>query len=116
MQSEILDKNPSAELKVYAVWFSMLSSDARSRWPDDLLTDPRVVHLWDGSRETGRWFAKNEDFYLPIAWDVYYLYGPKAHWDDVPGPLLSSGSTVLYRKDNIRRDLAPFIEAGESSS
>ena len=116
MQSEILDKNPSADLKVYAVWFSMLSSDARSRWPDNLLTDPRVVHLWDGTRAAGRWFAENEDFYLPIAWDVYYLYGPKARWDETPRPLLSSGGTILYRKDSLKRDLARFIEAEASAS
>ena len=116
MQSEVLDSNPSAEIKVYAVWFSMLSSDARNRWPDQLLADPRVVHLWDGSRAAGRWFAENEDFYLPIAWDVYYLYGPKARWEETPQPLLSSGSTILYRKDSLRRDLAPLIAADPSAS
>ena len=111
MQSEILDKNPSAELKVYAVWFSVLSGDDRSRWADDLLTDSRVVHLWDGAQTTARWFAENEDFHLPIAWDVYYLYGPNARWDETPAPLLSSGSTILFRKDTLRQDMAPLIDA-----
>jgi len=42
VQREILEKNPNAKLKVYAVWFNMLASDDRSRWPQGLFSDPRV--------------------------------------------------------------------------
>ena len=58
MQEEILDKHPDADLKVYAVWFSMYPTDERDNWPSDILTDDRVVHYWDETRSVGRWYME----------------------------------------------------------
>ena len=80
MQREILEKNPNAKLKVYAVWFNMLASDDRSRWPQDLFSDPRVVEYWDDRQVLGTWYAGHpdyEDYPGPVLWDAY-LHRPNA--------------------------------------
>jgi hypothetical protein len=37
-----------------------------------------------------------------VVWDAYYLYGPDAHWDQAPGPLLASGHPIIDRKDQLK--------------
>ena len=37
MQHQILQKDPTADLKVYAVWFNMYPGDARWRWDGESL-------------------------------------------------------------------------------
>ena len=83
--------------------------DARSEWPEQVLTDSRVIHLWDEERVTGRWFAEHEDTFFPIAWDIYFLYGPDAHWGTEPAPLVSSGFTIIGRSSKLRADLLPLL-------
>ena len=101
-----MDKYPSSDIQVYAVWFSSLAGAARDKWDGELLTDSRVVHYWDESKVTGRFFAEQEGFVIgPIAYDVYYLYGPDATWQNKPTPLISSGYTILGKGDNLRADL-----------
>ena len=109
MQHEILAKNPSSDLRVYAVWFSMLFGDHRLRWDGAGLTDPRVVHLWDEQKLTGTWFAERVDHSAGIAWDVYYLYGPGARWDEEPAPLAGSGRTITARRTQLASSIAPML-------
>ena len=109
MQREILDKNPDAKMQVYVVWFSMLFSDSRSRWDGSIISDPRVIHLWDEQRVVGRFFAEHEESYLPISWDAYYLYSPDAHWGEEPSPLVSWGTTIRSRSGQLREDLLPLL-------
>ena len=70
VQREILEKDPSAKLRMYAIWLPMLGGDARLRWDDGLMPDPRVIHMWGGSRLTGRWLSEQEGFSLRVTWDV----------------------------------------------
>ena len=58
MQEELLDKHKEADLRVYAVWFSMYGTERRENWPPDALTDRRVVHLWDEEKTVGRWYLR----------------------------------------------------------
>lgn len=112
MQQEILEKNPAADLRVYAVWLSMVLTDSRARWSDRLMPDPRVVHLWDAAHAVGRWFAKNPDPPYTdgeIAWDVYYLYDRDARWKARPAPLVSWGRTILRARDPLGRDASRLI-------
>ena len=58
VQHEVLAKYPTANLRVYAIWFDMFPGDAKSKWPASLLTDPRVTHLWDEGKLVGRWYGE----------------------------------------------------------
>lgn len=111
----MLAKYPSAKLRVYVVWFSMLRTDARSSWgwTGGTLTDNRAVHFWDEQKTVGRWFAQQENTqgdHNQIIWDAYYLYGPDAQWDSKPEPLISTGTTVRDEADELEKQLIPFLK------
>jgi hypothetical protein len=114
VQKEILEKSRSPKLRVYVIWFSMLPTDARSRWSwtGGVLTDSRVVHFWDEQRTLGRWFARQEnpqDETPGIVWDAFYLYGPDARWDAKLEPPVASGATVRDEADKLREKLVPLL-------
>jgi hypothetical protein len=114
VQTEILEKYPSAKVHVYAIWFSMLPTDGRAGWAltSRVIADPRVQHFWDEKRLVGHWYAAMEnrgESDSGIAWDAYYLYGPDAQWNAQPDPLLSSGNPVRNQFDELRRSLVPML-------
>ena len=114
MQREILEKNPTAKLRVYVVWFSMLPTDARSRWSwtSGVLADSRATHFWDEKRIVGSWLAKQENPQADrpgLVWDAFYLYGPDAEWVAKPEPLIISGATVRDEADKLREKLVPLL-------
>ena len=39
-------------------------------------------------------------------WDVYFLYGPQAIWDETPSPALSWGGTVIDMIGDLRMSLS----------
>jgi len=82
-----LAKNPSAKLRVYAVWFNMYRGDERSKWPSDLLTDPRVVHFWDEQK----------------------VDGTDSRWDDKPSHLISAGRTIVAKREDLRKSLQTIL-------
>ena len=46
----------------------------------------------------------------PLAWDIFFLYGPDARWEEVPLPVVSSGSTIIARKDRLKEFIAQLLE------
>lgn len=109
MQKELLDKSTSQNLRVYAVWLPMLATDARDEWNGTTMPDPRVMHFWDGETEIGQWFAEQVEGYRGISWDVYYLYGPDATWEDIPSPLVDSGGTIYAERETLRTQLNALL-------
>ena len=109
----MLEKNPDADLVVYAVWFDVLAGDDKSAWIPGLFDDPRVVELWDGDRSLGEWFPKQEEYerliFGPLAWDIYFLYGPEAQWTAVPSPVASSGSTIIGKRSRLEESILPLL-------
>jgi hypothetical protein len=115
VQREILERFGGSNLRVYAVWVpfnggSEQAADVSQR----VLPDPRVVHVWDGEAATSDWFAENVEESFAPAWDVYYLYGPDATWTDVPGPLISSGATIIGRSGALHDAIMPLLQ-GDST-
>jgi len=100
---------------VYGVWFDVLAGDDKSAWRSDLLTDDRVIELWDSDRTLGQWFPQQEEYkelvFGPLAWDIYFLYGPDATWGNIPSPLVSSGHTIISSRKGLERDITPLLEA-----
>lgn len=112
MQKEILEKHPKADVAVYAVWFSMFPGDSRSHWPSGLLTDPRVEHFWDEGKLAGRWYGSHvtQPGSEHVEWDAYFLYGPKAPWQEKPEGMVSWGRTVVASRERLREDLNKLLE------
>ena len=120
MQNELLTKYPTADLRVYAIWFDMFPGDARSKWPASLLTDARVTHLWDEGKLVGRWYGERTATMRPrlspgsvwngqILWDSYLLYGPDARWTDTPTHLIHWGRTIVAGRETLRQDVVQLF-------
>jgi hypothetical protein len=103
VQKALLDTYPHANLKVYAVWFSMMPNDSRAKWSANLLMDSRVIHRWDEPKAVGTWFAPRTEAIRPdlapnSAWGKgdalgclpvvrrECAMGRRAHWSDSLGP------------------------------
>lgn len=92
----------------------MYPGDARSAWPASLLTDPRVVHFWDEHKVVGTWFGKHPDYTSlsndRVLWDAFLLYGVEARWDDKPSHLISTGRTIVAKREELRKSLPPLLK------
>lgn len=125
MQKELLDKYPHANLKAYAVWFSMMPNDSRAKWSANLLTDSRVVHRWDEPKAVGIWFAPRAEAIRPllapdsawakgdVLWDSYLLYGADARWDETPSGLMHWGRTIVAGRDTLKADFERLFTSGK---
>ena len=49
----MLAKYPDRDLAVTVVWFNMVRTDARDRWPRDEIVDRRARHFWDARKLVG---------------------------------------------------------------
>jgi hypothetical protein len=110
VQSEILAKNPSADLKVYVVWLPMLATDARALWDPTIISSAQAKHYWDKDKAISAWFSKLPGDYEGVDWDVYYLFGPEARWEDKPTPIRSVGATILYEQDKLLKSIEPLLQ------
>jgi hypothetical protein len=110
VHQQILQKYPTANLRVYAIWTRKLFGDSRRWWDAAGLTDPRVVHLWDGPDVTGQWFTQHQPGYQGPDWDTWLLFGPEATWTaDRPPTLRGSGYAVVDTIDELDRSLTPLL-------
>jgi hypothetical protein len=85
---EVLRKESSDRLAVYAVWEPILRSDDEraARRATTLLPDPRVRHFWAPTQSVGELFQSPIGLVTEPAWDVYLLYAPGTHWSATTPP------------------------------
>ena len=119
MQQALLDGNPNASVRVYAIWFNMVPGDARQRWRSTLLPDARVSQFWADAQSIGRLMAgalprlattrapQSIDIDGDVLWDAYLIYGPDVRWDgdQAPPGVISWGSTILLTRATFQRAL-----------
>lgn len=127
MQQELLEKQRAADLRVYAVWFSMYPTDRRENWPPDVLTDHRITHWWDEEKAVGRWYMQrtpdmqaalapgSSGFAGDVLWDAYIVYGPDATWETGPAHLRRWGRTILRTRDELRAAFDAVLQNGKPS-
>jgi hypothetical protein len=101
VRRNILEKYPSSSVRVYVVWFNMLVGDSRDLVDRRVFNDPRVTNFYDANKLVGSWFAEHSDNGGGVVWDAYFLYGPEATWSAEPGPLVSSGATVISSSSDL---------------
>ena len=121
MQQNLLDPNPRAAIRVYAVWFKMYPGDARARWRQALLPDSRAEHFWDESKAVGRLYhtlvprmlgrraPRSKEMEGDVLWDSYLLYAPDARWDSAPPEAVSWGSTIMMSRETLERDFRSLV-------
>ncbi len=113
MQQNILEKHPSSKVEIYTIWFSIYFRDDWETWQSGTMPDPRVTHLWDESSAVSEWFTTNVFGQSGRMYDVYVLYGPDSTWESTsrpPNGLISSGGTVLGKRDELEAGLLPLLK------
>jgi hypothetical protein len=123
VQKEILEAQPEAALRVYAIYFEMVDGDegARARVdPRELLDDPRVTSYWDERKVAGRWFDEHvtklgsrEGIEDRIEWDTYILYAGDVEWGPGSAPdRISWGRTLHGERMRLLGELGMALESG----
>jgi hypothetical protein len=108
VQDDVLAKYPDRDVAVTVVWFNMVRTDARDRWPNDEIVDPRARHVWDEAKLIGKALASHADLaaWRPVAWDVWLLYPAGTTWDaTVPVPR-ARGRTIIKTRDALDAAIA----------
>ena len=104
----MLAKYPDRDVSVTVVWFNMVRTDARDRWPPDEIVDGRARHLWDEAKLVGTALARHPDLaaWRPVAWDVWLLYPAGAAWDTAMPVPESRGRTIIKTRDALDAAIA----------
>jgi hypothetical protein len=111
VQQEILEKYPSSDLRVYAVWFNMLPRDSRGGQLANILSDARVTQFWDAEQLAGKAYAPLVD-YPGVLWDAYFLYGPETRWDDSSAPppkAVGYGRTIFNTREKLKEEFDRMV-------
>jgi hypothetical protein len=109
VQQQILEEHPHSDIKVYVVWFNMLSGDSREGWDGYLVPDSRATNLWDEDRLTSAALGPSVKSAAPPVWDAYLLYGPDARWRSAPPRPISTGATIYARREKLQNDVLPLL-------
>ena len=96
---------------MYAIWFNVLPRDRRSRWSKDHFNDERVLEYWDTNKLLGTWYRDHlPGQYGLVAWDIYALYGPEAHWAKSPSHLVSWGRTIFAAREQLAAEVDGLLD------
>jgi hypothetical protein len=104
VRENVLDAQTSANLRVYAVWLNQRLTDKRNAIDQSILRDPRVRQYWDSEGITGTYFADNDLGGLGASgfvYDVFYVFGGDATWQNDPEPLDAAGGPVLFEGEEL---------------
>jgi hypothetical protein len=114
--TEILQRNPSESVAVFAVWFAVLGPDSSSQVNSSLLDDARVIQYWDSDGDVSAFLTENADqLDLPaegLFWDAYLLFGPDADWEEIPTDLIAWGAPVVTNIDGLTKQLDDLWAGG----
>ena len=108
MQDDVLAKYPDRDVAVSVVWFNMVRTDERDRWPRDEIVDRRARHFWDARKLVGSALASRDELsaWRPVAWDVWLLYPAGTRWDvTVPVPA-ARGRTIINTRAALDQAIA----------
>jgi hypothetical protein len=97
VQDDVLAKYPDRDVAVTVVWFNMVRTDARDRWPRNEIVDRRARHLWDAGKLVGTALAGRQELaaWRPVAWDAWLLYPAGTTWDQTPPVPATRGRTII---------------------
>lgn len=97
----MLAKYPDRDVAVSVVWFNMVRTDARDRWPRDEIVDARARHYWDEAKVVGRALAGRDELaaWRPVAWDAWLLYPAGTTWDEAGPVPATRGRTIIRTRD-----------------
>lgn len=95
-------------LRVLVVWVPFLGG-SRDAINPSVFPDSRVTSLWDQHAVSSWWFSQHVTKQPGPTWDYYLLFGPRARWGAVPGPVVSQGGTVIGQSGQLRASIRPLL-------
>jgi hypothetical protein len=108
VQNNILSRNPDPALRVFVVWVPFLGG-TRGAINPSIFPDSRVTYLWDQNAVSSQWFSQHVTRQPGPTWDYYLLFGPRARWGSVPGPVVSQGGTVIGDSGSLLAAIQPLL-------
>jgi hypothetical protein len=108
VQSNILSRNPDSSLRVFVVWVPFLGG-SRDAINPSVFPDSRVTYMWDQNAISSQWFSQHVTGQPGPTWDYYLLFGSRARWGAVPGPVVSQGGTVIGDSRNLLAAIQPLL-------
>lgn len=108
VQNNILSKNPDPALRVFVVWVPFLNG-TRGAINPSVFPDSRVTYLWDQNAVSSQWFSRQVTGQPGPTWDYYLLFGPRARWGAVPGPVVSQGGPVIGDTGSLVAAIQPLL-------
>lgn len=92
------------------MWFNMLPSDSRDRWPSDVFADARVTQRWDANKLAGTWYAALLGLGdRAVLWDAYLLYDRGATLGAQPSQPISWGNPIVQTRERLRTDVQALL-------
>jgi|GEM_PF-1141506 len=81
MNAELLGGTTDPRLRTFVVSVPALgATEQEARNSTSLIDNPHVLHYWESSGIIGRLFQERMGI-KSYAWDMWFIYGPKARWD-----------------------------------
>ena len=108
MQSDILSRDSDPGLRVLVVWVPFLDG-SRAAINPSVFPDSRVTYFWDDNAKSSAWLSQHVTHQLGPTWDYYLLFGPRARWGAVPGPVISQGGPVIAETGQLQAAIEPFL-------
>ncbi len=109
VQEEIMIEYADPNFKVFVVWLKKYEGAARSTWRPELLSDSRVTHFWDETLIASRFFSSHRPG-CTEEWDAFFVYGPKASWEDTPAPLIRFARPIYKTFQKLKEALVPLLK------
>ena len=103
-----MSSNQDPGLRVFAVWVPFMGGTRGAVRPS-VLADSRVTDLWDQNAISSQWFSRHLTRQPGPTWDYYMLFGPRARWGTVPGPVVSQGGPVIGDSGNLLAAIQPLL-------
>ena len=108
VQNNILSRNADPALRVFVVWVPFLQG-TRGAINPSIFPDSRVTYLWDQNEVSSQWFSRHVTGQPGPTWDYYLLFGPRARWGAVPGPVVSQGGPVIGDTGSLLAAIHPLL-------
>ena len=108
VQNNILSRSPDPALRVFVVWVPFLGG-TRGAISPSIFPDSRVTYLWDQNAVSSQWFSQHVTRQPGPTWDYYLLFGPRARWGSVPGPVVSQGGPVIADGGSLLAAIRPLL-------
>lgn len=91
VQTKVLDRIDSDQLKVFVVWTPRFNGDNRNKAiaSMEIVPDKRATHFWDRTSSISAYYGAVLKLpeRAPFAWDVYFVFDDQAEWkEDPPRP------------------------------